>query len=77
MTPPPCDKHKNLQMVRLQTDQTFVHVCPVPSCGRRHDNQGYFEVVDGQIVRGEIPAPNRIFAARNTIMKIIRARVGV
>jgi hypothetical protein len=32
MSPPPCDRHKNLQMVPF--GQTFVHACPVPSCGR-------------------------------------------
>jgi hypothetical protein len=54
---PPCDKHKNLQMVAAPLEspanQTLVHVCPVPSCGRCHDDQGYFEVVEGQIVRGK------------------------
>jgi len=74
MTSPPCDKHKNLQMVRSPSSQT-VYLCPVPSCGRRHDNQGYFQVVDGQIVRGDIAAPNRIFAARDSIMRRLRARM--
>jgi hypothetical protein len=61
MTPPPCDKHKNLQMISSR--QIFVYVCPVPSCSRQHDGQGYFEVVDGQLVRGLTATPRRISSA--------------
>jgi hypothetical protein len=74
MTPPPCDRHKNLQMVPF--GQTFVYVCPVPSCGRCHDDQGYCEVVEGQLVRGQSVAPNRLVSAREEILKVIRARGG-
>lgn len=69
MTPSSCDRHRNLQMVPFQsespTGQTSVQVCPVPSCGRQHDDQGYFEVVEGQPVRAEnaAPAPNRMDSA--------------
>jgi len=54
MARPPCDRHPNLQMVPLQLEsrRAFVYVCPAPSCGRHYDDQGYFEVVDGQPVRG-------------------------
>jgi hypothetical protein len=61
MTPPPCDRHKNLQMVPF---------------GRCHDDQGYFEVVEGQLVREGKGAPNRIVEAREKILKTIRARAG-
>jgi hypothetical protein len=78
MTPPPCDKHKNLQMVpfRLEspTGQTFVHACPVPSCGRQHDDQGYFEMVEGQLLRGKNAAPR--FSAKDKIVMATRARAG-
>ena len=83
MTPSPCDKHKNLQMVpfRLEspTGQKFVQVCPVPSCGRHHDNQGYFEVVEGQPVRGKnaVPAANRIDSATEKILMTNGAQAGV
>jgi len=77
MTPPPCDRHKNLQMVpcafERPTGMVLGHICPVPSCGRYHDNEGYFDVVDDQI-RGQNPAP---ISAREKIMRIVRARAGV
>ena len=75
MTSPPCDRHKNLQMVPF--DRTFICVCPVPSCGRCHDDQGYFEVVEGQLVRGDSASPNRLFSSREKILKTIRARAGI
>jgi hypothetical protein len=75
MTSPPCDRHKNLQMVPL--GQTFVHACPVPSCGRCHDEQGYFEVIEGQLVRGETAGQNGLFSAGEKILKAIRVRAGV
>lgn len=74
MPPPPCDRHTNLQMIPF--GQTLVDVCPVPSCGRCHDNQGYFEVVDGQPVRGQIVAPNWLVVERERIVKALRARAG-
>jgi hypothetical protein len=81
MTPPPCDKHRNLQMVpfpsQFSTGQTFVHVCPVPSCARQHDDQGYFEVVNGQPVRAQTAGPSRIFSEKEKILMAIRARAGV
>jgi len=57
MTPPPCDRHQSLRMVPL--GQTLVYVCPVHSCGRCHDDQGYFELVEGQLARGPKAAPNK------------------
>jgi hypothetical protein len=74
MPPPPCDRHTNLQMIPL--GQILVDVCPVPSCGRCHDNQGYFEVVEGQLVRGQIVAPNRLVVKTERIVKALRARAG-
>ena len=75
MTSPPCDRHKNLQMVPF--GRTFIYVCPVPSCGRCHDDQGYFEVVEGQPVRGDRASLSRLFSSREKILTTIRARAGV
>jgi hypothetical protein len=83
MTPSPCDKHKNLQMVPFRpespTGETSVQVCPVPSCGRQRDDQGYFEVVEGQLVRAEKAAPGqtRIDSASQKGLTTISARAGV
>lgn len=80
MTPPLCDKHTNLLMVPLRASagRTFVHLCPVPSCGRHHDDEGYFEVVNGRVVReaNAEPMPNRIVSAREKIPMTIRTRGG-
>jgi uncharacterized protein YuzB (UPF0349 family) len=73
MPPPPCDRHKSLEMV---LGQTLIDVCPVPSCGRCHDEQGYFEVVDGELVRGQIAEPSRLVAATERMLKTLRARAG-
>ena len=75
MPRPPCDRHKNLQMVPF--GRTFIDVCPVPSCGRCHDEKGYFEVVEGRLVREQRPAPNRIVEAREKLLMAIRTRAGV
>ena len=75
MTLPPCDRHTNLLMVPF--GQTFIDVCPVPSCGRCHDDQGYFEVVDGQLVRGQVAAPNRVRVTNERVLKALRARAGI
>ena len=71
MSRPPCDRHKNLEMDEL--GQTLEDVCPVPSCGHCHDDQGYFEVVEGQVVQGPRTAPNRLFSAGEEILNVIRA----
>ena len=73
MNPPPCEKHRNLQMVPFGR----TYVCPVPSCGRCYDERGYFEVVEGQIVRTQSITPNRTVEAREKILKVIRARAGI
>ena len=40
MTPPSCDRHKNLQMVPFSLEYPggtlSGHECPVPGCGRQH-----------------------------------------
>jgi hypothetical protein len=74
MTPPPCDRHKNLEMVPF--GQTLIDVCPVPSCGRCHDDQGYFEVVDGKLVRGQISATKKLVVAAERMVNAFRARAG-
>jgi hypothetical protein len=79
MARPPCDRHPNLQMVPLQLEsrrgKAFVHVCPVPGCGRHHDGQGYFEVVDGQPVREENVRPSDVLSGER-FLRAIRARAG-
>jgi hypothetical protein len=81
MAPPPCDKHRNLQMVRVsresRTSQGFVYACPVPSCRRHHDDLGYFDLVEGQGVRGMGGIPSRISSAREKILMAIRAQAEV
>ena len=46
---PGCDRHPNLQMVpcglKRTNGQSLGYVCPVPSCGRHRDHEGYFDVV--------------------------------
>ena len=74
MTPPPCDRHKNLEMVPF--GQTLIDVCPVPSCGRCHDDQGYFEVVDGKLVRGQIADTKKLVVAAERMVNAFRARAG-
>ena len=74
MTPPPCDRHKNLEMVLF--GQTLIDVCPVSSCGRCHDDQGYFEVVDGKLVRGQISATKKLVVAAERMVNAFRARAG-
>ena len=75
MTPPPCDRHANLLMVPF--GQTLIDFCPVPSCGRCHDDQGYFEVVDGELVRGEIVATKKLVPAAERMVNAFRARAGL
>ena len=74
MPPPPCDRHKNLLMVPF--GQTRIDVCPVPSCGRCHDDQGYFEVVDGKLVRGQIDDTKKLVEAAERMVYVFRARAG-
>jgi hypothetical protein len=49
-THPVCDRHTNLQMIPCSferpTGRVLGHICPVPSCGRHHDDGGYFDMVD-------------------------------
>jgi hypothetical protein len=47
---PACDRHTNLQMIPCSLNTTTeqahgyarAYVCPVPGCGRHHDDRGYF-----------------------------------
>ena len=74
MPSPPCDRHTNLEIVPF--GQTFIEVCPVPSCGRCHDERGYFEVVDGKLVRGQIADTNKFVVAAERMVNAFRARAG-
>ena len=55
MKTPPCERHKNLQMVPFFIEYTSGpvsgHVCPVPGCGRHHTENGYFDLADGKPAR--------------------------
>jgi hypothetical protein len=77
MKPPSCDRHKNLQMVPFSLENTggtvYGHVCPVPRCGRRHTENGYFDLVDGKPTPQEKTIRSRITSVRNEILRTIRA----
>jgi hypothetical protein len=75
-TCPACDRHRNLQMIACSfespTGTVSGHICPVPSCGRRHDGQRYFdEEKIASVSQGSAPA-NRRAAARSAILSAIR-----
>ncbi|HYL13612.1 MAG TPA: hypothetical protein VEV41_11285 [Terriglobales bacterium] len=80
MTKPSCDRHKNLQMVPFSfaysTGTISGHVCPVPGCGRVHDEEGYFDVIEGKILRAE-STKERGTSVTEKILKVIRARAGM
>ena len=74
---PSCDRHKNLQMIPFSIKHPtgkISHACPVPSCNRHHDNEGYFDMVDDKPVREEDTSRNRIASARDEIMRAIGAK---
>ena len=81
MKTPCCDKHKNLQMVPFFFEHSARtirgHVCPVPSCGRFQDAEGYFDMVGGRPVRAQKSAKERAPSVREEILKAIRAMAGV
>ena|ERR671925_577609 len=78
MTRPSCDRHKNLQMDPFSfedpTGTISGHICPVPGCGRLHDKEGYFDVVEGKVVRSgntkKIGSP-----LKEQILNLIRSKV--
>ena len=77
MTQPSCDRHKNLQMVPFPfedpTGKVSGYICPVPACGRLHDKEGYFDVVEGKIVRlGN--AKELISPLKEQILNVIRSK---
>jgi hypothetical protein len=61
-------------MVRFE--QTLIEVCPVPSCGRCHHDQGHFEAVDGKLVRGKIATTKKLVVAAERMVNAFRARTG-
>jgi len=50
MAHPACDRHPNLQMfscwLKKPTGITFGYICPVPSCVRCRDDEGYFDFIE-------------------------------
>jgi len=80
MKTPPCERHKNLQMVPFFIEYTSGpvsgHVCPVPGCGRHHTENGYFDLADGKPAREEEPLKNKITLARDEIRRVIGSRAG-
>ena len=81
MKSPSCDRHKNLRMVPFFVENPARpirgHACPVPSCGRFHDAEGYFDMVGGRPVRAQKSAKERAPSVREEILKAIRAMAGV
>ena len=77
MTPPSCDRHKNLQMVPFSLEYPggtlSGHECPVPGCGRQHMENGYFDLADGKPTREEKTLRTRLTSATNEILTAIRA----
>ncbi|HKN34616.1 MAG TPA: hypothetical protein VJX16_15365 [Terriglobales bacterium] len=80
MKTPCCDKHKNLQMVPFFFEHSARtirgHVCPVPSCGRFQDAEGYFDMVDGKPARAEKNGKGGVASVREELLKAIRAIAG-
>ena len=77
MKQPSCDRHKNVQMIPFSLDYpggtVAGHLCPVPSCGRHHTEDGYFDLVDGKPTREKKTIGNRIASAGHEILRAIRA----
>jgi len=48
------------------------HICPVPSCGRRHDGERYFDEAKMVAVSQRSGPANRRAAARSAILSAIR-----
>ena len=73
---PVCDKHPNLQMLTCSLNRTTSssqgHVCPVPCCGRHHDDEGYFDVVETAALIEENSPKGQHDVARAAIMKVLR-----
>jgi hypothetical protein len=77
---PACDRHTNLQMIpcslKRTTGQSHAYVCPVPGCGRHHDDAGYFDVVETRaLLKDGIPRNPVDGAARAAITKALDERL--
>jgi hypothetical protein len=60
--------------LKRTTGQSHGYVCPVPSCGRHRDDEGYFDVVETKPSLDGGTPKNRRDAARAAIMKAIQER---
>ena len=72
---PVCDRHPNLQMVPCPLQRTKTpfrgYVCPVPGCGRHHDDNGYFDAMEAKpALPGDSPKTRRD-SARAAILEAI------
>jgi hypothetical protein len=80
MTNPSCDRHKSVQMIPFSLaypgGKICGHVCPVPSCGRHHVEEGYFDVVESNPLGTQITTTKEEPSVREAILKMFRARAG-
>jgi len=80
-TKPPCDRHKNLQMIpfslQYRTGRMSGHVCPVPGCGRHHNDEGYFDMVEGKPIWEQNTAQRWATSVREEILHAVRAKAGM
>jgi len=83
---PACDRHTNLQMIPCSLKKTseqshgyahaYAYVCPVPGCGRQHDDTGYFGGGGtGALLENGIPRNPLDAAARAAITKALEQRL--
>jgi hypothetical protein len=76
---PVCDRHPNLQMIpwslKTTTGQSDGYVCPVPGCGRHHQDGWYFDVVETKPSLEDGTPKDQRDAARAAIMKAIHERL--
>jgi hypothetical protein len=73
---PACDRHGNLQMIPCSLEKpagtVSGHICPVPSCGRRHDGRRYYDEEPMASVPQRSASVNRQAAARSAILSAIQ-----
>jgi deoxycytidylate deaminase len=77
MTNPSCDRHRNVQMIPFTSrGKIDGHICPVPTCRRRHIDDRYLEIAElakerSQQVRRKVTRKQHM--VREQILKVIRA----
>lgn len=77
MKHPSCDRHKNVQMIPFLLEypggKIYGHACPVPSCGRHHVEEGYFDIVGGQPSGTQRTVEKQEPSVRKEILRAMRA----